>query len=151
MKACVLITIDDTDARNAVIGTIRGTGSVYDVIEGIDPEPGVNPPLYNRWRLKQSLLPVGTPQILVEGGVMLNSDVPAVVRNEYSQDTTLWWTVEIGTGQNPTRAEMQQRLRQEAYINRNCTHYWQIVPGDSFSVAAAGQPGDLLSKFLPLP
>jgi hypothetical protein len=150
-KACLLITMDDTDSRNAVVGTIRGNGSVYDVIEGRDEVPGQNPPLYNRYVLKPSLLPVGHPEIRVEGGVMVNADVPAVVKNEYSQDTTLWWSILIGGGQNPTRAEMQARLRAEAYVNRNCTHYWQIVPGDSLTVAAAGQPGDLVSKFLPLP
>lgn len=148
MHACLLITIDETDSRNAVIGTIRGSGSVFDLIEGRDPEPGVNPPLYNRYILKPSLLPAGTPEIHVHGGVMLNSDVPAVVRNEYSQDTTLWWTLELGTGINPTRAEMQARLRFEAQVNRLCTHYWEIVPGQSLAVAAAGQPGDLLSKFI---
>lgn len=147
MHACFLITIDDTDSRNAVIGTIRGTGSVFDLIEGRDAEPGVNPPLFNRYVLKPSLLPVGTPEVTVHAGVMLNSDVPAVVRNEYSQDTVLWWTIDLGVGINPTRAEMQQRLRNEAHTNRGCTHYWEIIPGQSLSVAAAGQPGDLLSKF----
>lgn len=147
MRACFLITIDDTDSRNAVIGTIRGSGSVLDLIEGRDPEPGVNPPLYNRYVLKPSLLPAGTPEIEVHGGVMIGATVPAVVRNEYSQDTVLWWTIEIGAGIPLTRAEMQARMRQEAFVERHCTHYWQIIPGQSLSVAAAGQPGDLLSKF----
>lgn len=151
MKCCFLITMDDTDSRNNVISVIRGAGSVFDHVEGRDAEPGVNPTLYNRYVLKPSLLPVGTPELSIEGGVMINADVPAVVRNEFSQDTTLWWSLQIGAGQNPTRAEMQGRLKLQAYVNHNCTHYWMITPGDSLVVAAAGQPGDLLSKFLPLP
>lgn len=149
-RACILVTIDDTDSRNNVIRTIRGAGSILDLVEGRDPEPS-DPSIFNRYVLKPSLLPAGHPEITVQGGVMINADVPAVVRNEYSQDTALWWTIAIGTGQNPTRAEMQQRLRNEAYINRLCTQYWQVVPGDTLTVAAAGQPGDLLSKFQPLP
>lgn len=148
MHACFLITINDTDSRQAVVGTIRGTGSVFDLIEGRDAEPGVNPPLFNRYVLKPSLLPAGTPEITVHAGVMIGATVPAVVRNEYSQDTVLWWTIEIGAGITLTRAEMQARMRSEAFTNRGCTHYWEIIPGQSLAVAAAGQSGDLLSKFI---
>lgn len=147
-RYCFLITIDDTDSRNNVVGTIRGAGSVFSLIVGRNQEPGSNPPIYNKYILDPTLLPVGTPELEVQGGVMINSDVPAVVRNEYSQDTVLWWTIELGVGINPTRAEMQARLRDEARRNRLCTHYWEIIPGASLTVPDdPTAPGNLLSKF----
>ncbi len=150
-RYCFLLTIDSSDSRANVIKTIRGNGSLLDLIQGVDPEPS-DPSIFNRYILKPSLLPVGTPELAVQGGVGINSSVPAVVRNEYSQDTALWWTLEFfGITPTLTRAQMQTRMINEAYINRLCTHYWQIVPGDSLTVSAAGQAGDLLSKFVLLP
>jgi hypothetical protein len=137
----LIITIDNADARNAVIGTIRGSGSVLDLIEGRDQEPGTNPPIYNRYVLKPSLLPNGTPEIPAVGWVGLNTGVPAVVRNEYSQNSAFWRTVEFGSV-SYDRAQMLIRMRQLA-VENGATHAWEIIPGQSLT-------GDLLSKFTAL-
>lgn len=147
MKMCMLVTIDAADNRANVVKTIKGNNSLLDLIEGRDPETAGTETWFNRYILKPSLLPVGTPEIPVEAGVGINATVPAVVRNEYSQDIVLWWTVEFGGG-TFDRAYMQNYLRNHAKINRGCSHYWQIVPGDTLTVSAAGQAGDLLSKFV---
>lgn len=143
VKYGFLITIDSTDKRGDVVGTIRGNGSILDLVEGRDPETDGTDTWYNRYVLKPSLLPPGTPEIPCQARVGINAGVPAVVRNEYSQNSTLWYTMQF-SGYNPpaTRAYMQQRLRQEAGYS-GVTHIWEIVPGDVLT-------GDLLSHFVPL-
>ena len=142
VKYGILLTIDSTDSRNAVVGTIRGNGSLLDLVEGRDPEP-TDPSIFNRYVLKPSLLPAGTPEIPAGAYVGINAGVPAVVRNEYSQNTALWRTVEF-RGYTPAvdRAFMQNYLRDMAGFD-GVTHIWEIIPGQSLG-------GDLLSHFVPI-
>lgn len=143
MKYAFLITIDSTDSRQNVIGTIRGNGSLLDLIEGRDQETSGSDSWFNRYVLKPSLLPAGTPEIPAIGMVGINRATPAVVRNEFSQNSTFWTgTIDFQSTPGTTREFMQQRLRQDAGF-LGVTHYWQIVPGDSLS-------GDLLSHFVPI-
>jgi len=139
LKYVFLVTIDSTDNQGAVIQTIRGSGSLLDLVEGRDPEPS-DPTIFNRYVLKPSL--VGGAEIPCLGWVGINKDVPAVVRNEYSQNATLWRTVEFGL-QNFTRPYMQNYLATLA-ATQSATHGWHIIPGDNLT------SGDLLSKFVPL-
>jgi hypothetical protein len=143
VKYAFLLTIDSTDSRQNVIGTIRGNGSLLDLIEGRDPETAGNETWFNRYVLKPSLLPVGTPEIPTIAFVGINAGVPAVVRNEYSQNTAFWRTVEF-RGYTPaaTRQFMQDYLKNLAWQD-GATHYWHIVPGDSLS-------GDLPAHFVPI-
>ncbi len=143
LKYAFLLTIDSTDSRNNVIGTIRGNGSLLDLIEGRDQESSGGDTWFNRFVLDPSLLPPGTPELNAVAFVGINAGVPAVVRNEYSQNTALWRTVEF-RGYTPpaTRQFMQDYLRNLAGFE-GVTHYWQIVPGDDLG-------GDLLSHFVPI-
>lgn len=143
LKYAFLITIDSTDSRNAVIGTIRGNGSLLDLIEGRDQETAGTDTWFNRYVLKPALLPIGTQELPTIAFVGINQGVPAVVRNEYSQNSTFWRTVEF-RGYTPAvgRQFMQDYLRIWAAQN-SVTHYWQIVPGDNLG-------GDLLSHFVPI-
>jgi hypothetical protein len=143
MKYAFLLTIDNTDSRNNVIGTIRGNGSLLDLVEGRDQESSGGDTWFNRYVLKPSLLPAGTPEIAAVAFVGINAGVPAVVRNEYSQNSILWRTVEF-RGYTPAvgRQFMQDYLRNLAHQN-GATHIWHIIPGDSLS-------GDLLSHFTPI-
>lgn len=134
-----MITIDNADARGQVVQLIKGAGSVLDLVEGVDAEVIGSETIFNRWRLKQSLLPAGTPEITARAWMGLNVGVPAVVRNEYSQNSTLWRTAEFNGG-TFDRAYMQARIKQYAR-EEGITHYWQITPGQSLT-------GDLLSKFV---
>lgn len=143
MKYGFLLTIDASDNRGDVVKTIRGTGSLLDLIEGRDQEGPVGDTWFNRYVLKPSLLPAGTPELPTIGWVAINKGVPAVVRNEYSQNSTFWKTVERGTSSAPlTRAELQTYLRNLA-AQDSVTHYWQIIPGDALT-------GDLLAHFAPM-
>jgi hypothetical protein len=144
MKYAFLVTIDEADSRADVIKTIRGANSILDLVEGRDPEPS-DPSIFNRWVLKPSLLPAGTPEIPACGWVALNTNTPAVVRNEYSQNSTFWRTYTSTFD----RGTMQARIRQFS-MESGATDGWVIIPGDSLNVAAAGQAGDLLSKFRPI-
>ncbi len=146
-KYCFLITIDNSDNRGQVVQTINGSGSILDLVEGRDPEPS-DPTIFNRYVLKSSLLPAGTADIPTVAWVGINTGVPAVVRNVYSQNTTLWRTIEFGGG-TFSRAYMQNYLLNYT-PTQGCQYGWVIVPGDALTVAAAGQPGDLLSKFVQL-
>lgn len=138
---CFLITIDNSDNRGQVVQLIRGSGSLLDLVEGRDPEIIDGETTFNRYVLKPSLLPAGTPEITAAAWVGINTGVPAVVRNEYSQNSVLWRTVEFGGGAF-TRAQMQARILQLAREN-GCSHGWVLVPGDSLG-------GDLLSHFVAL-
>lgn len=134
-----LITIDDADNRGQVVQLIKGSGSILDLVEGTDAEVVGSETIYNRYILKPSLLPVGTPQITARGWCGINVGVPAVVRNEYSQNSALWRTAEFNGG-TFTRAFMQARIRQWA-AEEGITYVWVLIPGDSLV-------GDLLSKFV---
>jgi hypothetical protein len=142
MKYAFLLTIDSGDSRNSVIGTIRGNGSVLDLVEGRDQEGTGGDIVFNRYVLKPSLV-TGGAEIPAEAWVGINAGVPAVVRNEYSQNSTLWRTVEF-RGYTPAvdRTYMQARLRQFA-AESGATHIWEIIPGQSLA-------GDLLSHFVPI-
>lgn len=142
-----LVTVNDTDSRNNVIRTIRGTNSILDLIEGRDQETAGQESWFNRFVLKPSLLPVGTPEISIIAGMGIGATVPAVVRNEINDNRVFWWTLEFAASLSLTRQQMQLRMTTEARISRAITHAWTIIPGDTLTVAAAGQPGDLLSKF----
>lgn len=151
VKYVLIITITSADKRGDVVGTIRGTGSVFDLVEGRDPEPS-DPSIFNLYVLKPSLLPPGTLlqnpdgtwRNQVQGWVAINTDVPAVVRNEYSQDVTLWRTTTFGSDvSNLTRTQMLNIIKIQA-ATQGFTHYWHITPGDVLT------SGDLLSKFSPL-
>lgn len=142
MKYVFLLTIDSGDSRNNVIGTIRGNGSLLDLIEGRDPETSGSETWFNRYVLKPSLI-AGAPEIPTEAWVGINAGVPAVVRNEYSQNTAFWRTVEFrGYSPAATRAFMQASLRRFAAEN-GATHIWEIVPGEALT-------GDLISHFVPI-
>jgi hypothetical protein len=137
-----LLTIDDGDRRNDVIATIRGAGSLLELVEGRDVEP-TDPTVFNRYVLKPSLLPVGTPETPALAFVGINAGVPAVVRNEYSQNTIFWRTVEFrGYTPTATRQFMQDQLERFA-SEAGASHIWHIVPGDSLG-------GNLLSHFVPV-
>lgn len=135
---CFLVTIDNTDNRGAVVQTIKGSGSLLDLVEGRDPEPS-DPTIFNRYVLKPSLLPAGTSEIPCMAWAGINVGVPAVVRNEYSQNSTLWRTVEFGGG-TFSRAQMQARVLQFAKES-GCDRAWVIVPGNALT-------GDLVSHFV---
>ena len=141
----MIVTIISADKRGDVVGTIRGAGSILDLVEGRDPEPS-DPTIFNRYVLKPSLLPVGTPEIPCVAFVGINADVPAVVRNEYSQNSALWRTVEFN-GYNPPidRAFMQNYLKNLA-VQNSCDHGWQIIPGDTLTGIT-----NLLTKFVAIP
>lgn len=140
MIAFFTITIDSTDTRNDVIRTIRGAGSILDLVEGRDLDANGVP---GRYVLKPSLLPLGTAEIPCKAVVAINQNVPAVVRNEYSNNAALWMTLEFwNTVPTPTRTYMQQRLVQLAG-EQGASHYWPIIPGDALT-------GDLLSHFVPI-
>jgi hypothetical protein len=136
----IIVTVDNTDSRGQVVQLIKGAGSILDFFEGRDPEPS-DPTVFNRWVLKPSLLPNGTPEITGRAWMGLNTGVPAVVRNEYSQNTTLWRTIDFNGGAF-TRDFMLFRLKQEAGFE-GVTHFWHVIPGQSLA-------GDLLSKFVPI-
>lgn len=138
-----LITVDNTDSRGNVVQLIKGSGSILDLVDGADPEVVGNETIFNSYRLKQSLLPAGTPPIKARAWMGINTGVPAVVRNEYSQNVALWRTYEFNNnGASTTRAFLQARILQLAR-EEGCTHYWQLIPGQSLA-------GDLLSKFVPI-
>lgn len=136
-----LITVDNNDSRGQVVQLIKGSGSILDKVEGRDQEDIQGEVIFNRWVLKPSLLPGGTPELTARAWMGLNVGVPAVVRNEYSQNTALWRTAEFNGG-TFDRAFMQARIKQWAK-EEGITHYWQLIPGDSLT-------GDLLSKFVPI-
>ena len=138
-----LLTIDTTDSRNDVVQTIRGNGSMLDLIEGRDEETSGGDTWFNRYVLKPSLLPPGTPEINAIGLIGINRATPGVVKNEFSQNTAFWsGGFDFQSTPQTTRAYMQQRLRQLAG-ELGVTHIWEIVPGDDLS-------GDLLSRFVPI-
>lgn len=145
-RYCFLATIDDVDKRGDVVGMVRGNGSIGDLIVGRDPEPS-DPSIFNRYVLKPSLLPAGSPEVQAFGGMGINTAVPTIIRREIDDLRFFWWSIEPGTNPLYTRPQLQALMLSEARISRGCTHYWQIVPGDLLTVAAAGQAGDLLSKF----
>lgn len=149
-RYCFLATIDDVDKRGDVVGMVRGNGSIGDLIEGRDPETAGNETWFNRYVLKPSLLPAGSPEVRAFGGMGINTNVPNIIRREIDDLRLFWWSIEPGTNPLYTRAQLQVVMISNAR-NNNCTHYWQIVPGDVLTVAAAGQAGDLVSKFLPIP
>lgn len=138
-----LITVDSTDARNQVVQLIKGNNSILDLVEGAGAYQAGDPPetIYEYFILKPSLLPAGTPQIKARAWMALNAGVPAVVKNEYSQNSALWRTIDFN-GIAVTRDFMNLRIRQEAGFE-GCTHVWVLRPGDSLA-------GDLLSKFVPI-
>lgn len=142
MSYAFLLTIDNGDSRGNVVQTIRGAGSLLDLVEGRDAEVIGSETIYNRYVLKPSLLPGGTPEITCVAWVGINVGVPAVVRNEYSQNTALWRTIEFGGG-TFTRAWMQREINNNA-IYSGSTHGWQIIPGDVLT------GGSLLAHFQPL-
>lgn len=145
MKYAFLVTIDSGDSRNNVIGTIRGNGSLLDLVAGRDQETSGGDTWFNRYVLNPALIPAGTPEINVVAYVGINAGVAAVVRNEYSQNTALWRTVEF-RGQTPvaTRSFMQDYLENLAGFD-SVTHVWHIVPGDDMSPGA-----DLRQRFVPI-
>jgi hypothetical protein len=145
-----IVTIDNTDNRADVVKTIKGNNSILDLVEGRDAEVIGTETVFNRYVLKPSLLPAGSAEIDAVAWVGINSGVPAVVRNEYSQNTTLWRTIEFGTVNTFTRAQMQAILLRNVWDN-GIVKYWPIIPGDTLTVPAAGQAGDLLSKFVAVP
>jgi hypothetical protein len=136
-----LITIDNSDSRGQVVQLIKGSGSVLDKIEGTDQEDIQGEVIFNRYILKPSLLPVGTPEITARGWCGINVGVPAVVRNEFSNNTAFWRSAEFNGG-TFDRTFMQARIRQWAK-EEGITHVWVLIPGDSLT-------GDLLSKFVPI-
>ena len=145
VKYAFLVTIDSGDSRNNVIGTIRGNGSILDLVEGRDQEGSGGDTWFNRYVLKPSLIP-GAPEIEAKGYVGINSGVPAVVRNEYSQNTVFWRTVEFrGSVPVVDRAFMQDYLRNMANFD-GVTHIWHIVPG----VTDLSPGADLRDRFVPI-
>lgn len=137
-KYAFLVTIDNTDNRAAVVKLIKGANSLLDLVEGRDPEP-TDPTVFNRYVLKPSL--VGGQELPCEAWIGINTGVPAVVRNEFSQDTALWRSVEFGNIVID-RAGMQARILQLALQN-GCTFGWTLIPGDALT-------GNLLAHFVAL-
>lgn len=144
-KYAFLIAIDDTDIAGPIVQLIKGVGSVLDLIEGRDQETAGNESWFNRYVLKPSLLPVGTPEIRCMCRIAWNTNVPKVLQNQIDSSPGFWAFLEMGASGGPyTRARMFEILRGISESTDVCSHHWDIAPGDNLT-------GDLLAHFTAFP
>jgi hypothetical protein len=143
-KHAFLITIDNSDNRGAVVSLIRGAGSVFDLIEERDVTVIGGENVVGRYVLKPSLCPLNDPEYDMQAWVGINAGVPAVVRNEYSQNTILWRTIEFGNV-TLTRAQMIAQTKLQM-IALGLQFAWELKPGDSLTIVGR----TLLDKFVAL-